>query len=128
MARNWSKAATAALDAYPWHDPQAKARAHAEAELVSFGEQVEVEDLPLFVRQWLRTRAEGPLAGWTWRGESWKARTEGFEKAILAQALAAHGGKAAAAARALKTTPRVVAYKARKYGLCKKRENITERK
>ena len=46
----------------------------------------------------------------------------------LAQALAAHGGKAAAAARALKTTPRVVAYKARKYGLCKKRENITERK
>ena len=42
--------------------------------------------------------------------------TEQAGKAI-AQALAAHGGFAAKAARALKTTPRVVAYKARKYGL-----------
>ena len=47
--------------------------------------------------------------------------TEGFEKDILSQALAANGGNAAATARALKTTPRIVAYKARKYGLLKTR-------
>ena len=120
MARSWSDAARAALDAYPWRDMRAKARACEEAQLVSFGEQVEVEDLPLFVRRWLKARASGPFAGWTWRGEGWRELTEGLEKAILAQALAAHGGKAAAAARALKTTPRVVSYKARKYGLYKK--------
>ena len=95
----------------------AKAKAREEAELVSFGERVEVGDLPLAVRRWLRERSKGPLSGWIWRGESWKDLTEGFERTILAQALAAHGGFAAKAARALKTTPRVVAYKARKYGL-----------
>lgn len=117
MERSWSEAATAALDAYPWRDAREKVRARAEAELVAFGASVEVDDLPLPVRRWLRARADGPLAGWIWRGESWKDLTEGFERAILAQALAAHGGFAAKAARALKTTPRVVAYKARKYGL-----------
>lgn len=121
MGRSWSDAAQAALDAYPWRNPGQKLRARAEAELVAFGECVEVSDLPLAVRQWLRTRADGPLTGWIWRGESWKELTEGFEKVILAQALAAHGGKAAAAARALRTTPRVVTYKARKYGLLKAR-------
>ena len=121
MGRSWSDAAQAALDAYPWRSLDQKLRAREEAELVAFGECVEVSDLPLAVRQWLRTRTEGPLTGWTWRGESWKELTEGFEKAILAQALAAHGGKSAAAARALRTTPRVVTYKARKYGLLKAR-------
>lgn len=117
MERSWSEAAAAALDAYPWRDPHEKARAREEAELVAFGACVGVGDLPLPVRQWLRARSEGPFAGWIWRGESWKDLTEGFERTILAQALAVHGGFAAKAARALKTTPRVVAYKARKYGL-----------
>lgn len=117
MGRSWSEAAAAALDAYPWRDPREKARAREEAELVAFGACVEVGDLPLPVRQWLRARSGGPFTGWIWRGESWKDLTEGFERTILAQALAAHGGFAAKAARALKTTPRVVAYKARKYGL-----------
>ena len=92
-------------------------KAREEAELVSFGERVEVGDLPLAVRRWLRERSKGPLSGWIWRGESWKELTEGFEKVILEQALSAHGGFATKAARALKTTPRVVSYKARKYGL-----------
>ncbi|MGN0845988.1 MAG: helix-turn-helix domain-containing protein [Kiritimatiellia bacterium] len=129
MERSWSEAARAAFEAYPWSGPREKARAREEAELVSFGEQVEVADLPLAVRQWLRGhRPAGPFAGWTWRGESWKALTEGFEKAILSQALAAHGGFAAKAARALGTTPRVVAYKARKYGLTTKQNQKQKRR
>ena len=117
MARSWSEAAEAALESYPWPDGQEKARAKEEAELVSFGACVEVEDLPLAVRKWLRGRSQGPFDGWIWRGESWKDLTEGFEKAVLAQALERNGGFAAKAARALRTTPRVVSYKARKYGL-----------
>ena len=121
MARSWSEAAASALASYPWRNPQEQARAREESELVAFGEQVEVDDLPLAVRRWLRTRGSGPMTGWTWRGESWRELTEGFEKRILEQALRANGGKAAAAARALQTTPRVVAYKARKYGLLDKK-------
>ena len=117
MARSWSEAARTALEAYPWPSERDKARAREEAELVSFGEHVEVEDLPLLVRQWLHGLAQGPIAGWIRKGESWKSLTEGFEKAILQQALARNGGFAAKAARALRTTPRVVSYKARKYGL-----------
>ena len=118
MERSWSEAARAALDAYPWRDPLEKAKAREEAELVSFGACVEVGDLPLPVRQWLREHSKTEVSsGWTWKGESWKDLTEGFEKTILEQALAAHGGFAAKAARALKTTPRIVSYKARKYGL-----------
>lgn len=117
MERSWSEAARAALETYPWHDPLEKAKAREESELVSFGERVEVGDLPLAVRKWLRERSNGPLFGWIWHGESWKELTEGFEKVILEQALSAHGGFATKAARALKTTPRVVSYKARKYGL-----------
>jgi len=117
VARSWSEAAEAALESYPWTDARDKARAREEAELVSFGACVEVEDLPLAVRQWLRSRAQGPLAGWVWQGESWKELTEGFERTVLAQALERNGGFAAKAARALGTTPRVVSYKARKYGL-----------
>ena len=118
MERSWSEAARAALDAYPWRDPLEKAKAREEAELVSFGVCVEVGDLSLPVRQWLRERSKTESSSaWIWKGESWKELTEGFEKAILEQALAAHGGFAAKAARALKTTPRIVSYKARKYGL-----------
>ena len=60
-----------------------------------------------------------PAMDFVWRGESWKSLTEGFEKDILSQALKANGGNVAATARALTTTPRIVAYKARKYGLSK---------
>ena len=118
MERSWSDAARAALDAYPWKSPRDKAKAAEEAELVAFGECVEVDDLPLGVRQWLR-RSRPSAARYEWHGESWKTLTEGFERAILAQALAASGGNVAAAARSLKTTPRIVAYKARKHGLLK---------
>ena len=116
MERSWSDAALAALDAYPWRNPKDKAKAKAEAELVAFGEQVETDDLPLAVRQWLR-RNRVDKRNFVWRGESWKALTEGFEKDILSQAIKANGGNIAATARALKTTPRVVAYKAKKYGV-----------
>ena len=106
------------LEAYPWTTLREKAKAAEEAELVSFGDQVEVDDLPLALRQWQRRkRAESPVAVPVWKGESWREATEGFEKAILSQALQANGGNLAAAARALQTTRRVVAYKSRKYGL-----------
>ena len=51
MARSWSEAAAAALASYPWSDDLEKARAKEEAELVSFGACVEVEDLPLVVNE-----------------------------------------------------------------------------
>ena len=117
MERSWSEAAAAALDGYPWPDPRERERARREAELVSFGGEVGVDDLPLRVRKWLRETASGPVPGWVWKGQSWAELTAGFERAVLSQALRAHGGNVAAAARALKTTPRVVAYKARKHGL-----------
>ena len=116
MERSWSEAARAALDAYPWKRPADRERAAREAELVAFGDKVEPDDLPLAVRQWMR-RNRPVHARHVWHGESWKTLTEGFERDILSQALEANGGNAAAAARALKTTARVVAYKARKYGL-----------
>ncbi len=129
MERSWSEAARAALDAYPWGTPREKARARAETELVSFGERVEVADLPLSVRRWLKARKTAESrAGWVWKGEAWKELTEGFEKAILAQALAAHDGFAAKTARALRTTPRVISYKARKYGLLTKQNKKEEEK
>ena len=118
MERSWSDAALAALDAYPWKSPKDKAKAKAESELVAFGEQVETDDLPLAVRLWLR-RNRADKRSYVWHGESWKMLTEGFEREILSQALAASGGNVAATARALKTTPRIVAYKAKKYGLMK---------
>lgn len=45
-----------------------------------------------------------------------------YEKEILSQALAAHGGRIAAAARSLRSTPRIVGYKAKKYGLTANKE------
>ena len=114
MARSWSDAARALLDAYPWKNAADKARAVREAELVSFGECVEPDDLPIAVRRWAAKR---PRPKYAWNGESWQALMEGFQKAILAQVLARTGGNASAAARLLKTTPRVVAYTARRLGL-----------
>ena len=118
MERSWSDEARAALEAYPWRSPGERARAAREAELVAFGDQVEAGDLPLEVRQWLRRHPE--TAGgyrYRWNGESWGELIARFTHDILAQALAANGGNAAAAARALKTSPRIVAYNARKCGL-----------
>lgn len=112
MARNWSDAARSALDAYPWASPAEKANARAEAELVAFGDRVECDDLPLAVRRWLRRGT-----AYVWRGETLADATAAFERAIIGQALTASGGNLSAAARALGTTPRVVAYKARKRGL-----------
>lgn len=88
-----------------------------EAELVAFGEQVEVDDLPLPVRRWLKAASADTAPGWTWRGQSWDELTSGFERMVLEQVLKLHGGNIAATARALATTPRVVAYKAAKYRL-----------
>ena len=106
------------MAAYPWSSPGERERAREETELVAFGESVEVDDLPLRVRRWLRSGSGGgPFAGWTWRGEKWGDLIAGLEKAVLSQALAAHRWRVAPAARALGATQRVVAYKARKHGL-----------
>ncbi len=114
MERSWSREALDALDAYPWTSPSEKAKARAEAELVAFGAEVECDDLPLHVRRWLKRQARPRYA---WHGETLKAATEAFEAELLSQALAANSGSVAATARALGSTPRIVAYKARKYGL-----------
>ena len=114
MARNWSEGARATLDAYPWKNPADKARAVREAELVSFGEAVEVADLPLAVRRWAAKR---PQPRFVWNGESWRDLVGAFEKAILEQVLERAHGNISAAARLLKTTPRVISYKAKKHGV-----------
>ena len=114
MARSWSREASEALEAYPWTSPAEKAKARAEAELVSFGAEVECDDLPLPVRHWLKRQSR---PRYVWRGESLKAATSAFEADLLSQALAANGGSMAATARALGSTPRIIAYKTRKYGL-----------
>ena len=123
MARSWSSEAQAALDAYPWACPAEKEKAREEAELVAFGENVECDDLPIVVRRWLKRQVRPRYA---WHGESLKAATAAFEAAILSQALAAHGGNVAAAARALGSTPRIVAYKVRKYNLKPKTSKTKE--
>ena len=84
MERSWSDEARAALDAYPWKNPADKARAVREAELVSFGESVEVADLPLAVRRWAAKRSRPRFV---WNGESWQEIHAAFEKAILEQVL-----------------------------------------
>ena len=114
MARSWSSSAQAALDAYPWTSPAEKEKARAEAELVAFGKDVECDDLPLAVRRWLKGQARPRHV---WRGETLKAATAALEADFISQALAANGGNVAAAARALGSTARIVAYKARKYNL-----------
>ena len=102
------------LDAYPWRNPTDKARAAREAELVSYGEAVEVADLPLAVRRWAAKR---PQPRFVWNGESWQDLVGAFEKAILEQVLEQAHGNISAAARLLKTTPRVISYKAKKHGV-----------
>lgn len=114
MERNWSEEARTALDAYPWKNPADKARAAREAELVSFGEAVEVTDLPLAVRRWAAKRARPRFV---WNGESWREIQAAFETAILEQVLKRARGNISAAARLLKTTPRVISYKAKKNGV-----------
>lgn len=116
MERSWSEAAGAAFDAYPWRTEDEKRKARAEAEMVAFGAEVEVEDLPIAVRRFAR-RAAKAQPRFVWRGEAWRDISAEFERAIFSQALAQAGGGIAAAARLLKTTPRVVAYAARKHGI-----------
>jgi len=116
VERNWSEAALAAFDAYPWRSEDERRRAREEAELVSFGDAVDVSDLPLCVRRMARrTVAEGPR--FAWKGEPWAELSAEFERAVFGQALEKAGGSVAAAARLLKTTPRIVGYAARKHGL-----------
>ena len=128
MERNWSEAASAAFENYPWRDQREKERARQESELVAFGEQVEMDDLPLEVRHWQRRRMRNPFDGWSWHGEGWRELTEGFERKILTEALAANNGAIAATARALRTTTRIVGYKAHKYGLLGKSDKTIDNK
>ena len=81
---------------------------------MSFGEAVEVADLPLAVRRWVAKR---PQPRYVWNGESWRDLVGAFEKAILEQVLERAHGNISAAARLLKTTPRVISYKAKKHGV-----------
>jgi len=124
VARSWSSEAQNALDAYPWSSAAEKAKAREEAELVAFGQDVECDDLPLAVRRWLKRQARPRHL---WRGETLREATAAFEAEIISQALASHGGNIAAAARALGSTPRIVAYKARKYNLRQKTKNQQDR-
>ena len=75
------------------------------------------EEAPIFSQQsgWAE---QDPQSWWQYL----KAATAAFEADIISQALAASGGNMAAAARALGSTPRIVAYKARKYNLKQKTE------
>lgn len=118
MAKSWSEAAKRVFEAFPWTNELEKSRAHKESELVAFGASVEVDDLPLPVRRWA-SRQKSAHTCYEWKGESLESATRAFEQAILSQALEQAKGNVAAAARALKTTPRIVAYKARKQGLIK---------
>jgi len=121
VERSWSDEARAAFAAYPWPSERERTRARRETELVSGGERVELEDLPLAVRR------HAQRSRYTWHGESWRAAVDAFERAILSQALAAHAGRVASTARALKTTPRVVAYAARRLGLaCREVKKISK--
>ena len=114
MERSWSDEARATLEAYPWKCTADRERAAREAEMVSFGESVETFDLPLVVRRWAAKRVR---PRYVWNGESWADLVNGFEKAILEQAMARANGNISAAARLLKTTPRVISYKAKKHGV-----------
>jgi transcriptional regulator with GAF, ATPase, and Fis domain len=116
VERSWSDAAETAFASYPWRSDAEAARARQEAELVAFGAVVEVEDLPLAVRRHMRKKGE-EAPRFVWRGEAWRDLRADFEKAVFSQALEKAKGNCAAAARSLKTTPRVVTYAARKYNL-----------
>lgn len=132
MARNWSKDASALFDAYPWTCVAEKEKARKETELVSFGLQVECDDLPLHVRQWARRRQGASQdvdtfsRPFVWRGESWDEAVAAFERAVLVQVLESRKWNVAAAARALKTTPRIVSYTARKHGLLPRSASIKQ--
>ena len=118
MERNWSEAAREVLEAYPWRHDADKVKARAEAELVAFGEAVEIGDLPLALRRWAARRSKPIPAGENiWRGETWAEAVREFERAVIGQAQAANGLSPVAAARALGTTARIVTYKARKHGI-----------
>lgn len=118
MAKSWSEVASRVFEAFPWTNDLEKSRAREESELVAFGASVEIDDLPLPVRRWA-SRQKSARACYEWKGESLESATRAFEQAVLSQAFEQTKGNVAATARALQTTPRIVAYKARKLGLIK---------
>lgn len=126
-AKSWSEKAIELFEAYPWSSERERESALRETELVSFGERVEVEDLPL------RVKAEAARASKKssfveaasaaeWKGESLDEAVEALERNMLYQALEKSGWNASATARDLKTTARIVSYKIKKYGLTAKTE------
>ncbi|MCX7590356.1 MAG: sigma-54 dependent transcriptional regulator, partial [Kiritimatiellae bacterium] len=88
------------------------------AVLVCDGPVILLRHLPLSVRSALPHvgAASSGMSGGT--GEaSYESRMASFEREILSEALRSSRGNVAAAARILKTTPRIVAYRARRLGL-----------
>ena len=121
-AKSWSDSARAAFDAYPWPDEAEKRRAWLEAELLAPGDEVGLMDLPGRVRRAARAAANPiPAADvvkrLAWKGEALADLVSALERTVISQALDANCGQVAAAARALGSTPRIVAYKARKLGI-----------
>ena len=121
-AKSWSEKAIELFEAYPWSGERERESALRETELVSFGDTVEVEDLPLRVRA-VRLRASKKTSFLEaaseaeWNGESLDDAVAALEKNILLQVLEKNDQNVTATARDLKTTARIVSYKIKKYGL-----------
>lgn len=121
-AKNWSEQAIELFEAYPWSGERERDSALRETELVSFGDTVEVEDLPLRVRA-ERSRASKrysfleSVSAAKWKGDGLDDAVAALEKNILLQVLEKNAQNVTATARDLKTTARIVSYKIKKYGL-----------
>ncbi len=125
--RELSPRAKAALDAYPWKVPAERDRALYEASLVSFGERIEFDELPLKVRQYSLRRsrkisAKDAVEQFVWNGEGLEDLVSGFERRIIEQALEACKWNLKATARQLNCTYRVLRYKVGKLGLAEEKE------
>ena len=89
------------------------------AVLLSDSDVVGPESLPLSVRTpqgGMPAVPVSPRPGWD-GGLSLSEMVEGFERRILDEVLRVSKGNVASAARRLKSTPRIVGYKAKRYGL-----------
>ena len=132
-AKNWSDKAIEIFEAYPWASEVERESALRETELVSFGEIVEVGDLPLRVRSSAaRSAKKMPLvetvANAAWKGESLEEAVAALEKNILAQVLEKNGWNVTATAKDLKTTARIVSYKMKKYAMLAKNKKQKRKK
>jgi two-component system NtrC family response regulator len=121
-AKSWSEKAIELFEAYPWSGERERESALRETELVSFGDTVEVEDLPLRVRSEMARASKKysfleALSEAKWKGEALDDAVEALERNILFQALEKNSWNVTATARDLKTTARIVSYKSKKYGL-----------